>query len=78
MVEIGCTLEGALTLGDVSVPGVSVVTLGDRCLCVDRVRRGRSVMKIGLFVFPDQLSMVSWRALMTWSNAFTVRGSSPF
>ena len=53
-VETGCTLGGAFTLEAGGVPGVAVGSIGDQCIYVDRVRRGRSVMKIGLFVFPDQ------------------------
>ena len=40
------------TLGAGGVPGIAVVTLGARCICVDRAQRGRSVMAIGDFVSP--------------------------
>ena len=40
-------------------PAASLV---DRCLYVDRVKRGRSVVVIGAFVSPTQCPMVSWTA----------------
>ena len=67
------TLElGAFILGAGGVPGVSVGTLRAQCFCVNRVRRGRSVVDVGAFLSPSQCSMVSWRALMSWSCASTV------
>ena len=53
-------------------PCVAVGTLGARCLFIDRVWRGRSVVTIGTFVSPAQCSMVFWKDLMDWSWAHTV------
>ena len=73
LVEIGCTLGwGIFTLGAGGGPGFAVGTLGALFLIVDRLRRGGSVVAIGDFLSPSQLSMVSWRALMVWSWAYTV------
>ena len=72
LVEMGCTLGGDFNIGAGGVPGVAVGTLGDRCLFVDRVRRGRPFLAIGDFVSPAQCSMLSWRALMALSYASTV------
>ena len=74
MVEMGCTLGFAFTLGDGGVPGVAVGTLGDQCI-IDRVQQVRSVVAIGAFVSPAQCSIVPWRALLAWSCASTVDAS---
>ena len=51
-VEMSCTLGGgAFTLESGGVPGFAVGTLGDRCLFVDRVQRGRSAVAIGDFIY---------------------------
>ena len=71
-VEMDCTLGCAFTLEDGGVPDIAVGTLGARFLCVERVKCGRSVVAIDAFVSPSQCSMVSWRALMSWSYASTV------
>ena len=55
---MGCTLGGAGTLEAGGVPCVVLGTLGDRCFRVDRVRRGRSVVTVGAFVFPSQCSNI--------------------
>ena len=54
LVEMGFPLGGAFTLGAGGIPGVAVGTFGDKCLVVDRVQRGRSVVAIGVFVSPSQ------------------------
>ena len=46
-----CTLGGALTLGAGGIHGFDVGTLGSQCLFVDIVRRGRSVVDTGAFVY---------------------------
>ena len=76
-VEIGCTCGGAWyirrwTLGAGGLTGVAVGTLGALWFRVDSVWRGMSVVAVGAAVSPDQLSRVSWRALMDWICASTV------
>ena len=76
LVEMGFSLGGGLfTLGAGGVPSFSVVTLGYRCLFVDRLLRGVSDVAIGSFVSPIQCPIVSWRALRAWSLESTLDDS---